>query len=113
MLKIRSRLLWLVSKAVANTGDSEDKAGRGGVGLNFATQLADIDVQIVRVSSIAGAPHLFEQHLARHYFTLMVTPIWTVIIMFSARADTIGSGRAGPARCQRVEALCAPPPRSR
>ena len=49
MFKICSRSSLLVGKTVADAGDGEDEVGRGGVQLNFAAQLADVDVQIVRV----------------------------------------------------------------
>ena len=66
---------------VADTGDGVDEVGRGGVWLYFAAQLADVDVQIVRVGSGAGAPELGEQHLARHDLALVLHQDFEQIVL--------------------------------
>src|SRR5437667_69719 len=48
------------------------QGGMGRVWFEFTTQLADIDVQVMRLSSIAGSPYLREQHLASNNFTTVL-----------------------------------------
>lgn len=44
----------------------------GGIRFDLVAQLADIDMQVMRVRSIPGSPDLRKQHLASHNLACVV-----------------------------------------
>ena len=47
-------------KAIAHPGYGEDEARACGIRFNFAAQLADVNMQVMRLGAIASSPHLGE-----------------------------------------------------
>ena len=74
-------------KAIANSGNCEDEARMRRVWFNFTAQLADIDMQVMRFSTIASSPHLLEQHMALHNFTFILNKCFEQIIFSWCQLD--------------------------
>src|SRR2546421_9763270 len=61
----------------------------GRVWFDFTTQLANIDVQVMRLGTIACAPYLREQHLASHNFTTVLDESLEQIIFGRSQLDLL------------------------
>src|SRR5579885_593706 len=77
------RSVLFAAETITHAGDSEDKARAGRIRLDFAAQLANIDVQVMGIRTIAGPPDLGQEHLPRHDFA----------IIFNQRLEQIILGR--------------------
>src|SRR5947209_2581632 len=84
--------LWAVLvavKAVSYSRHRQDKTGMRGVGFDLATQLTNIDMQIMRLSTIAGSPYLGKQHLAGHDLATVLNKRFQQVIFSRGQLDLL------------------------
>src|SRR5205085_9856083 len=76
-------------KAISNSRYSQNKTWVRRVRLDLATQLADIDMQIMCFGAIASSPDLRKQHLAGHDLTTVLNKSFQQVIFSWGQLDLL------------------------
>src|SRR5258708_12645354 len=68
LLSLTCAALIVSIETVADPGYGEDEARMCRVWFDFPAQLADVNMQLMRLATITGPPHLGKYPVARHHF---------------------------------------------
>lgn len=86
-------LLVLTVKTIARSRDGQEQSRVDRIGFNFAAKMPNIDVQVMRVFIVIGAPHLREQHLLCHNLPAILYQDFQQVIFNGGKFDFLSIHR--------------------
>src|SRR5258708_4401374 len=98
LLSLTCAALIVSIETVADPRNGEDEARMCGVRFDFPAQLADVNMQVMRLGTITGPPYLGKQHMARHDFATILDKRLEQIILRRCQLDLLSIDLHQPLR---------------